>query len=745
MPRAWVFIHLPKTAGTSFRSAIEATGTVPVHRDFPREAACSELIRERVHRGTVGTPGERRAALLGELDAGPRCLLTGHFRLADYPLAASPERVVTIVRDPVERTLSHYEFLSLMDGPIDLDRFIADPKFANLQSEWLRGVELEQLGLVGVTAELDSFVRAFGRLSGIRAATRQANVLDPGGDRVGRYPARVIAAIRERNAEDASLYERALAMQEEIRRPRFSIVMPTFNSGARHLREAIRSVTSQGGDDWELRIADDGSTEAGVRETLEGHAEDPRISIQYLGRNEGISGATNRALEGCGGDFVVMLDHDDLLLPGALEALRAALRTSPEAEILYSDQTKIDGHGKTTDVFLKPDWSPAYAVGVMYIGHLLVVRRDLIERAGRCDPAFDGAQDYEWFLRLSEIAERIVHVPEPLYAWRAVEGSIASDPDAKPQAASLQLRAAREHLDRIGAGDLDLEPHPEFAHRLRLAPRPGVPQPTPTVSVVIPTRDQGQYLRRCLDSIETGSYPRLELICVDGGSTEPEALAALERPGVTVIAGADDPFNFSAACNAGVEAAAGEVVILLNNDTEVLDRDWVEQLLLHLRLPGVGAVGPLLTYADGSVQHAGVAIGPRGSADHVMVGFDADSEGIAGALCCAREVAAVTAAALCVRRDTYLELGGMDTDFATHYQDVDFCLRLRERGERVLFAPRPRLIHHEMTSRGDTYDFIDRALLIERHRDVQLGRDPYYHRRFNREPADYTVVGQDPQ
>lgn len=727
MARPWIFIHIPKTAGTSFRAAAKGVSGVEVHEAYP--GLRSPLVAET----DLEAPGGW-AELLSKLERveGPT-LLSGHVYLHALPIADSLDRVATIVRDPVDHVLSRFDFQTGRDPVGALDRYLDDEAEQNNQSSWLEGAPLKQIGVLGLTEEFGDFLRAFGDASGIRVPLRRYNRLrDGAGRRREQLPKNVIKEIERRNQRDLELYRRVSELCVQRRRPMFSIVMPTYESDPKLLREAIDSVRSQDFGDWEMKISDDGSTGKAVERELRRAESDSRIEVERLGRNRGISAATNSALERCRGSYVALIDHDDLLLPGALRAVADRIEAEPSAGVIYTDQTKIDAEGNEIDRFHKPDWSPAYALGVMYVGHLLIVRRDLVERTGGCDPDYDDAQDFEWLLRLSELGEPIAHIPRALYAWRAIDGSIAIDPDAKPRAAEVQRRSVGRHLERIGAGWIDVEPIEGLPHRLRLVEREGTEPPRPAVSVVIPSYNNAALLGRCIDSIERfTTYPDFEVIVVDGGSTDADALAILDREIVTPLPYARRPFNYSAACNVGAERARGDVLLMLNDDTEVVSEGWLEQMVLALSLPGVGAVGPMLLFPDGTVQHAGVVTGLRGTADHLMHRFDADSEGYAGSLSCAREVSAVTGAAMMVWTDLYRELGGMEEEFATHYQDIDICLRIRGRGHRILYTPQPRLIHHEGASRGKLYDIIDRALMIDRH-GSQTG-DPYYNPSFSKE------------
>lgn len=519
------------------------------------------------------------------------------------------------------------------------------------------------------------------------------------------------------------------------RRPLVSVVMPVYEPDARLLARALRSVRRQMYPAWELIAVDDGSPSRAAERVLRRFARrDERIRFERSAANEGISRATNRGVALARGEFVALIDQDDLLRPEALLETVRRLLESPEADAVYTDQATVGRFGRLVHVFPKPDFSHVYALGVMYVGHLLTVRRELIEELA-FDPAYDGIQDFELLLRLIERGARVEHVPLVLYLWRATAGSVASDPDAKPGLGELQARAVQAHLDRLGC-EVDARPNSDHAHRVGLHCRGGAGR---RYSIVIPSRDQGELIERCLDSI--AAHPagaEYEVVIVDGGSTDPRALAAYERHGARVVDGSGGEFNYSRANNLGVAAAGGDAVLLLNNDTKVTSDDWLRDLEAHLRLPGVGAVGPLLVYPDGTVQHGGVALGMRGTADHLMRGFPCGADGLGGSLSCAREVSAVTAAAMCLERSLYLELGGMNEDFAVQYQDVDLCMRIRDRGLSVIYSPRPVLVHHESRSRGRAYDQIDRALLLDTWWDEIRGGDRFYNPALSLERGDYS-------
>jgi len=519
--------------------------------------------------------------------------------------------------------------------------------------------------------------------------------------------------------------------------PLISILVPTFNTDPSLLEDTVHSVIDQSYTSWELCICDDGSKNVQTITMLKSlQTRDSRVKVMFLENNYGISHATNHALSIAKGEFIALLDHDDLLTVHALYEVVKAINTNPDIDVIYSDQDKIDSLNRESEPFYKPQWSPELFRGVMYIGHLLVVRRSIAERAGRFNPEFDKVQDYEFMLRVSEITNNIMHIPKILYHWRVTPGSLAYGMDEKADVDKLQALAVNRHFERLGIS-ATASPHPCFRHRTQV--HPGSRRNYPLISIVIPTRNAPEHIGRCLQSIyEKTTYRNYEVVIVDNNTTDPAAKGILRQYPCTVL-NYNETFNFSKANNLGIGKSRGEILILLNNDTEVITEDWLESLLFYLEQPNVGAVGPLLVYPDYTVQHAGVVLGFRGTADHVMRGFPADSDGYAGSLSCAREVSAVTAACLAIRKSTYFDAGGLCEYFATHYQDVDLCLRLRSMNKRILFNPNAILIHHESVSRKTFYDHMDRALLLDNWKNTINKGDPYYNRNFSLSHVDYTV------
>ncbi|MEO6727116.1 MAG: glycosyltransferase, partial [Blastocatellia bacterium] len=543
--------------------------------------------------------------------------------------------------------------------------------------------------------------------------------------------------VRRREPDAAQLEAQALAARGYEYRPLVSILTPVYRTPLPVLRMAIESVLRQSYDNWELCLVDGGSGQAELQSLLEDYASrDGRIRVRHLIQNLGIAENTNEALRMAAGDFIALLDHDDELAPHALFEYVARLNYDQAIDVFYSDEDKLDEQGKRCHPFFKPDWSPEYFRGVMYVGHLLCFRRSLVERTDGFDPAYDGVQDFEFMLRLSEATMRIQHVPKLLYHWRQSPGSIAQDGQAKPQISELQCAAVNAHLARIGlpAKAEIASPH----HRVCTLPVP-INVAAAKVSIIIPSKDAPEYLEKCLMTIfERSSYGNYEVVLVDNDTSDARALAVMKRFPIRRVE-FPGKFNYSRANNAGVRHASGEYLLFLNNDTEVVAPDWIEHLVYYGAQADVGAVGALLLYPDRTVQHAGVILGPRGTADHVLRGAREGMDGYGGSLLCAHEVSAATAACLLMKRADFDALGGFSEHYFTHYQDIDLCLRVRQMGKRIIYAPRAELIHYESKTRKDNYDFVDRVLLLDQWQDVIESGDPYYNPNFDPAKTDYSL------
>ena len=519
-------------------------------------------------------------------------------------------------------------------------------------------------------------------------------------------------------------------------RPLISIIVPLYNTKPHHLKKCLQSVQRQLYDHWELCLVDDGSTSTQTRRAVRKYVTgDKRIHLHKRTENGHIARATNDGIAMAKGEFTAFLDHDDELTEDALYHIVKRINEVPEVDVLYTDQDKINDFGFRSKPFFKPDWSPTYFRAVMYLGHLVVARTELIRAVGGCNPAFNGVQDFELALRLTERARRIEHIARIGYHWRTTAGSIAGNFDAKSNISILQQTAVQAQLDRLS---LAATATPiSTRHRIRAVPDSS--KLSGFISIIICSKDAGTLVSRCLDSLyEKTQYPNFEVILGDNGTTDPVALDAFERHPIRRMI-LPDSFHFARFNNLLAAQAKGDYLLFLNNDTEILDEAWLDHLLFHASQQTVAAVGPLLTYPDGSVQHAGVILGPRGTADHLLRNFPCDSEFYHGILRCDHEVSAVTAACLLVATDKFREVGGFNENFRHHYEDVDLCLKLRQAGYQNMYAGSTRLVHHESKTRGKYYDYTDRMLLLDTWEEWIAKGDPFYNPNYLRTSVNYSM------
>jgi GT2 family glycosyltransferase/SAM-dependent methyltransferase len=481
--------------------------------------------------------------------------------------------------------------------------------------------------------------------------------------------------------------------------PRISFITPVFNPPEIILREMIESVLQQTYTQWDLCIADASAGNTGIRDLLREYCEqDPRIKVQFLDKNHGIAENSNRALKLAQGEFIALLDHDDTLAPNMLFEVVRQVNEDPEADLIYFDEDKLSSDGRfRKNPWFKPDWSPELLISANYLMHS-VIRRELVTEVGRFNPAMDGAQDWDLILRCSERAKGIKHIPKILYHWREVEGSAASDFLAKAWVFENQLRAVEEHLDRIGIAEGEASFDSPGFLRVRW------PVKGSNVSIIIPTRDRVDLLGKCISSIrEKTNYKNYEIVIVDNGS---EAKATLEyfnemerHSNIRVIPFPDE-FNYSRANNIGAEASEGDVFLFLNNDIEILESDWLEEMLRWAEREEIGVVGAKLLYPNGAVQHAGVILGMQGHASHVFMGSLEKQTGPFGSVDWYRNYSAVTGACMMIRREVFGEVGGFDESYQLVFSDVELCVRIRDKGYRILYNPFVRLCHYEGQSRG---------------------------------------------
>ena len=532
--------------------------------------------------------------------------------------------------------------------------------------------------------------------------------------------------------------------------PLISVIMPVYNVPTELLTRAIDSVIAQSYPKWELCIVDDCSTDPHVRPLLQRVSRhDRRIRVSFADRNRGIAGASNACMEMARGDFVVFLDNDDELAPHALFFIAELLNRHPDADVIYSDEDKIAPGGTREHPFFKPDFSPDLLLCHNYICHMLVVRRSLVMDVGGFREEYDGAQDYDLILRVVQrtARNRIYHIPDILYHWRMVEGSTALNYWNKPQAKDATLRLIDEYLKNLLGQDYGTVEYVPMADNVLFYPRYALKR-FPLVSIVISTRDKVHLLRACIESLSRTTYPSYEIVLIDNNSQEQETKAYFdtlrqEHPHIRIIE-YPHPFNYSAINNFGIRQARGEVIILLNNDTELLTPDWIEIMLGYAQQRRVGAVGVKLLYPNGTIQHAGVILGLGGVAGHSHKYYPADHSGYGARLRTVCNYSAVTAACMMFRRDVWQQAGGLDERLAVTFNDVDFCLRIRTLGYDIVYTPQVQLLHHESMSVGRvhlderTMDAQEIAFMKQRWGEA-LYIDPFYNLNLTLDTEDYAI------
>ena len=528
--------------------------------------------------------------------------------------------------------------------------------------------------------------------------------------------------------------------------PKISIIVPVYNTDPKFLREMLDSVLAQSYRNWELCLAD-GSDEAHAYITpiIESYSEkDERILYKKLEKNLGISGNTNAAIEMGDGEYIALLDNDDLLSEGALfEVVKRINDTG--ADFIYTDEATFNFKPSDSDsMHFKPDFSPDYLRALNYICHLSVIKRTLAEEAGLYDPSYDGSQDFDFTFRVTEKAKRIEHISKPLYYWRIHAGSVADDISAKPYAYVAAKRAVEAHLDRVGLeGTVEYSkavPAMRVIYKLRSHP---------LVSIIIPTCDHIDLLGQCLDSIrELSTYDNYEIILCENNSKDPKTFEYYEKlkedERIKVIR-YEGSFNFSRINNFARKFASGEHLLFLNNDIKIITPEWIEEMLMFTQREDVGACGIKLLYPDDTVQHGGIAMGVCGSAANICPLFPRGHEGYMSRLAVASDMSACTAACLMVRADVFDQVGGYDEELSVSFNDVDLCLKIRKENYLIVFNPVAEAYHYESRSRG--YDNKgEKKRRMEHEKEIlrakwpayyEEGGDPYYNRNFGKNSISY--------
>ena len=552
--------------------------------------------------------------------------------------------------------------------------------------------------------------------------------------------------------------ERARREREQVfeRMVKISILVPLWNTPENFLREMIESVTAQTYQNWELCLADGSDGDHAYVETIvrEYQEKDGRGRILYkkLEKNEGIAGNTNRCLAMATGEYIGLFDHDDILHPSALYEYVKVINEK-NADYIYCDETtfKSGDINKMLTMHFKPDYAIDNLRANNYICHFSVFARQLLDGTELFRTKFDGSQDHDMILRLTDRAKNVVHVPKLLYYWRSHPGSVASDINAKPYAIQSAKDAVADHLRRHGYEHFQITSTRAFETIFKIRYQI---IGDPKISIVIANKDHLEDLKRCITSIrEKSTYENYEIIVVENGSETKEIFDYYEKlkddPQIKVVTYTDKgSFNYSKVNNFGVKEASGDYILLLNNDTQVITVNWMEELLMYAQREDVGAVGAKLYYGNKTIQHAGVVLqlGAHRTAGHSHYGQHRDNLGYMGRLCYAQDVSAVTGACLLVKKKLFEEVGGLDESFAISLNDVDFCLKLRGKGLLNVFTPFAELYHFESVSRGlddqgeKAARYNDESERFrEKWKEVLEKGDPYYNPNFSLDRSDFAL------
>lgn len=539
---------------------------------------------------------------------------------------------------------------------------------------------------------------------------------------------------------ESDLYRRLALIHTQL--PKISIVMPVYNPPFRFFTQAMRSIKCQLYPHWELCIADDASADQRVKPYLVELANDPRVSVCFRENNGHISAATNSAAQLATGDFILLMDQDDELTVNAIAEVALAIANNAELDLIYSDCDKIDASGHRYDPHFKPDWSPELLLSYMYAGQVLVVRRTLFEKVGGMRQGFEGSQDHDLALRIGEVARQVGHIPTVLYHWRCYRGSTALSGHEKPYSFEAGLKAVQSALERRGSEGQAYQP--DWAKRngngifhIRF------PNTGPAVTIIIPTHNQVSLLRQCLKSLQKTAYHDYRIMVVDNESDEPETKEYLQQLNHEVIRIPNQPgkgFSFSHVINEAVRQTNTDYVLFLNDDTEIITPGWLSSMMGYARFSGVGAVGALLRYKDGKIQHAGVVHGVDGLCDHAFKLTRKSDHGYLSYIAMARNCVAVTAACMLTHRDLFIEMGGFDEkEFSVAYNDPDYCYRLLDHGYRIVYTPDAELLHFE----GQTRGFSDRPHEIAAYRKkFKNFFDPYLNPNLSRENPDFQITAR---
>ena len=530
--------------------------------------------------------------------------------------------------------------------------------------------------------------------------------------------------------------------------PKISIIVPVWNTPKQFLIDMIESILNQTYSNWELCLADGGSSVPYVKEILETYrTKDNRIKVKYLTENKGITINSKEALTLASGDYIALLDHDDILAPFALFEVVKAINENPDTDFIYSDEDKISEDGKKRfDPHFKPDFALDTLRSYNYICHLSVIKKELWNEVGGFKEGYEGSQDYDLILRCIEKAKNIIHIPKILYHWRVHETSVTQNPLSKLYAYASAKKALQDHLKRIGLKGKVSDGMCLGCYKITYEI-----SNFPKVSIIIPNKDHKRDLEKCITSIISKStYKHYEIIIVENHSTEKELFEyydylAKHHNNISILE-YKKPFNYSAANNFAVKFATGDILLFLNNDIEVINENWLEEMIQYAQRKDVGAVGSKLYYPDDTIQHGGVILGIGGIAGHAHKFFPKDSSGYFDRLMIVQNLSAVTGACLMMRKEIFNYVEGFDEGYTLAFNDVDICLKIRERGYLIVWTPYAELYHYESKTRGyeDTPEKQERFRMeMERfwrkwYKVLEKG-DPYYNPNLTLTKEDFSI------
>ncbi|MBE5870348.1 MAG: glycosyltransferase family 2 protein [Lachnospiraceae bacterium] len=662
----------------------------------------------------------------------------------DMVLKDTPEAVKDLITDRARyydyytATLEQHKVISeayseALKKAIEYDKLVASASFKaskpiRVTVDGIKGFLHHHYWIIGGLRNAKRFVKNKG-LQGMRDFNAREWQL-----RKNLHVLKEISLVYDLREMDKQL-EEIKGISQDIK---FSIIVPLYNTPELYLRKMIESVLTQTYENFELCLADGSDRKHRYVGDIcrEYRWHDKRVVYKKLKKNAGISGNTNACMEMATGDYFALFDHDDFLHPTALYENYKAIKEQ-KADFLYSDENTF--HETIDDAYnphYKPDFSPDYLRSVNYICHLTVFSRKLYEKVGGFRQEFDGSQDYDMILRLTEKAEKIVHIPEILYYWRAHAQSTAQDIHAKDYCMDAAKRALSEHLKRVGLKGTVEDGAVLSWYRMKYEI-----EGEPLISIIIPNKDHIDLLKRCIDSILLrSSYQNIEIIVVENNSERKstfEYYETLTDERIRVVTW-ESEFNYSAINNFGVSFAKGEYILLLNNDMEVISEDWLQEMLMFAQRSDVGAVGAKLYYPDDTIQHAGVILGIGGVAGHSHKYFAKEEPGYFARLVVAQNLSAVTAACMMMPKKVFAEVGGLDEAYKVAFNDVDLCMKIRKAGYLIVYTPYAQLYHYESVSRGseDTPEKVERfngevRRFMELWGDELAAGDPYYNKNLS--------------